>query len=652
MSSTSITRPGQAQTDQAPHVPRSQSHFTPYYQLYGTHRFGEYTPHFVAELVPDDQRVKFRAVHNLRSYNLKSPMMSDLSCKKDYFAVPKQAILPFNWEKVYKNPVLGDDVPDDAGCVVLEVLAKVEAGFNALNKAPSTNGFENFLAIVEDMVFASYFASEGSLISTLGASLASYLSFISEDFFGNLDSVSVDKFVDEYFARVIEDNVDNDYLFIYQNETSDSFYVVPSAFVPESFNRLNHQVISLREWWFMMLDQPDFDSNHYTRLGYFNISVQDLSFGRTYSELSNPLRLDFERLLAYNLVCAHYYSNDHIDYIYSADLYRQLMGMYAYELNNSYDTFTYNGVTTQYDFLSAHYISQHISNGNLQALSCIFNFHRSLKYVDMLTGSRARPLAVGNTDVAVVNNAVDIVDVTRNIQRQRFLNAVNRAGAKVEEYIQGIFGVKPAYDFHNPAFLAHTADEVHQVEVENTGSAQFTQENSVNGVLRSNAEKYMFETNADRPTILIGITYYDIPRVYAHSIDRNMLHKDRYDQFLPEMQFVGDQPVYKAEFSSSSGEPLSTFGYEGRYQEYKMRLNRSFGGFNTEKLRSWAFTQSILSEKSDTISPDFIRSRQSDLDPYFQSLTGFSLASYFHFIVVNTNFFEADRPMVKKPQIL
>ena len=664
---TSITTPGQNQTDQKPVVPVSHSRYEPSYQCYGTHRFGEYVPHFVAEGLNNDKRLQFRSVHNVRTYTLKSPLLSDLVCHKDYYMVPFQAILPNNWDKWVKNPKLGDDVPSDAGTYVPSIIGKIESAAsdllaNLVASSATTDHAQMFIDWLNLLAYSQWLMSNGSLLASLGCHLGNYFKFECTPLYSG--QMNIDEMIDQFFSKLITAVGSPRNNFIYTPSATEQYYVYFGVEVPQDILgymlQRRAKPISLREFWYMFLDQPTIVASQISGipsamqnyLAAFMGSVPILT-SLYNSQQQYPLGIDFRRVWAYNLVIAHYYSNDNIDYIYSADLYRQLIGSYAYAQGSRYDTFTYNGVVTQYDYLSAHYLSMFIQYHDLAALSCIFNFHRSLKYIDYFTGCRARPLAVGNTDVTVNSNLVSVVDITRNIQKQRFLNAVNRAKSTIEGYLEDIMGQKPAYDYHNPAFLSSTKDQVRGVENENTGAAQMSMANSVTSVLRANAEKFMFETGFDRPCVVLGITYYDIPRIYLDSVDRQMMYKDRFDDFIPQMQFVGDQKLLQAELRPRFGvDPGEEFGYEGRYNEMKMRFNTGFGGFNSEALRSWAFVNSLISELDETVSPNFIRSRQSDLDRYYLSLTGFSYNSYFHFIVVNTNYVTIDRPLVKKPQIL
>ena len=88
---------------------KAHSTFVNGYPLAGTYRFGELTPHFVMDCVPDD-KISLTSKHQLGTYTLGVPLMQDLRIKKDYFFIPDTAILPFNYEKFITNPNIGDDV--------------------------------------------------------------------------------------------------------------------------------------------------------------------------------------------------------------------------------------------------------------------------------------------------------------------------------------------------------------------------------------------------------------------------------------------------------------------------------------------------------------------------------------------------------------
>lgn len=652
----------------------THSNFDLNYPFLQTHRFGDLHPHFVANVVPNDKRFEFRSVSESRSYTLKAPLMQDIYKRKDYFQVDRRAILPIAAPLLEANPTIGDDVDaSEVGTSVknfpynsknlLEKLLDVITDVNSLGFSDS----ERLEAVFYFCFCGEYFYSRGSLLANLGCNLSS-LCTITDD---TPKYISFDYFVDQVFEVISQ--------FLVSGETFDIMFDnsgVSIRVCDETYTYNAGPTIDLATCFQMMRDSMSFSIVSVSNSFDFSMFTDFI-----FDFLAPEYPLDIDRLFAYQLVCAHYFTNDKVDYIYSADLYRELLGYYVRGgTPNTYghDLFNQNGISYRYDWCSAHYVVNMFirTSGILNAVTpgsgywpmlrtyyypyfrAVFGFNRSLRYLDYFTGAKTRPLAVGGTDVQVNANLVSVIDVTQKIQTQRFLNAVNRSGRELSEYVKGIFGVdSPAPDYHNPFWLAHTDDKVFTSEVENTGVAQLTNPNSVTAMFRENSNNYAFSINVDYEGIVIGITYYDIERCYKDYIERTFFHVDRYDRFNPYMQYIGDQPVYLSEFDprSSLG---NYFGYQLRHMEYKQRYAQCAGGF-AEYLPGYAFLGNDISGTflsydlaHENVNPDFIRSWSFELDPFYLSLANRSLAGYFHFIVKNINLNSADRPMSYAPQIL
>lgn len=450
---------------------------------------------------------------------------------------------------------------------------------------------------------------------------------------------------------------------------------------------------------------------------YVDLSSVSFEYGTPYFEITtsittsidykNPVgdqhskRVNLLRLAAYQVVCAEFYTSDTVDDVYSARLYHQNMRslLLASGLSGGYmDSylpaasmyFWYNGTRIEYDVFSGYFVNS-IINGvalneavtnlvqapaallvllpptiandqnNVAAIATfgylhnLFGFQRSLKFQDYFVGARTRPLAVGDVTVGVDtgSNTVDVIDVSKKIQVQRFLNQVNRIGRKFSDYVRGILGDKPMPDAHDPIFLGHVVDTIGAEETANTGDAQYETASGITSKFRSNSNRYGFDVHVAEPSILVGILNYDIPRVYSSVTDREVYHLDRYEFFNPYMQFVGDQEVFVDELEPGSA---GNFAYQIRYAEYRQRVDRAVGGFDgylpgyakvidSDDIRN-IYTRSL------TLGSDFIRSRMSDIDEFYLSLTGFSLASYFHFIDRIDMSVTARRPMAFAPSIL
>lgn len=636
--------------------PHTRSRFDMSYHMYDTMRFGELHPHFVMEAVKSD-RIRLRSAHDVRSFSLKAPLMSKIQLKKDYFAVPMEAILPFNWDKVYCNPPLGDDVPSDVGTYVPDFTSSIHfylssyvTIFNnsSLTDIVRMDAFMHFLIIGEGIL------SDGSLAASLGIHLNSiFTAFNAASGVGNK---GFDDYVSGMFSRIVSSAVS------FRVQIGSEFYSFLGSTAGQNVSVVNDFHVFtelLRDNWDFQVTLVD--SSKFTALVN---SIGALNFG-----YRNPAFVDFgldlKRLWAYQLVCAHFYSNDHVDFIYSAELFRELISSYIDNLAGV-DVFSYNGISTYFDYLSAHYfistlhyIANSFTNSYLQA---IFGYKHSLRFVDYFVGAKTRPLAVGDVNVDVhpgSPNYVNIIDVTRRTQAQRFYNAVNISGRKFSNYLNELFpGGKPAPDYHNPFYIGHTADDIYGQEVENTNVID--QESAKQGLsvisnLRSNGSRFEFNFECDRPSILLGISYFDVPRSYWSTIEKQNFAKDRFDMFNPYMQFIGDQEISENELCAVKNS-TPVFGYTGRHMEYKQRYNQCAGGF-VSHLPGYTFLNDRAWEldlyyQSPTIGPSFIRSKSYELDRFYISLTGFALCDYFHFIVDTYNDVSASRPMAYNPQIL
>lgn len=683
---------GNAQNIPEAHVPRTRSRFPLKRHMFNTHRFGEYIPHFAVDLNKDED-FPINSSGSLRTYTLKSPLMQNLDRRKDYFLVPMEAILPNNWEKFFDNPVRGDDVLDDVGPTVENFWAKVYSFHNALDSAlgtllsdTSTPDAVAVQAAFRYLILMEYFYSNGNLLSSLVCHGGPYCDCLSD----NNDVITFDDYFDSFCNALLSAAQNN--LFTLQVDGY-TYYVDVNP------NSTRYNSISLHHALQLMRDNPTFViSNPST---FLTRSVVDTWFGDwTWSVKNANVHCNLSRLWAYQLSIAHYMTNDHIDFVYSAELYRQLIGYYCigfdgttYQTPASY--FTRNGNRYMYDYLSAHMCSLCFtkSTSNASSLltatsgiiafcclgywSALLGYRRSLRYLDYFTGSRAQPLAVYSagtglnggisTDVGVVSNQVSVIDITKSIQAQRFLNSVNRVRHNFEGYLKGIFGGEvPAPDYHNPFKLAYSVDTIFGQETENTGSAQLAPDGSTDKALKiavttnlRGSGKYAFEIHTDRPCIAIGITSYEIARVYQKGMDRSFLHLNRFDWFNPFMQYIGDQPVYLQELGIS---PLpnslnslnSVFAYTIRHEEYKQWWNTCAGGFcvPSTDLDNWIFVANDQRGNQTNINPDWIRALSAEFDRFYLSLSGYSLGTYFHFIVDDYNTCKASRPMAFAPQIL
>lgn len=642
----------------------SHSHVEMHPDFNHTLRFGENSVNHVQDIVPSDEDYNFRCRHLINSYTLKAPLGQNVELHKDYYFVPHMAILPFNSERIKEAPKTGDDVPEDADTVIQGLNKHIAKILPSFDSPIVTDG----LALFRYLFLAKTFFSRGSLLNYLGYSPSRVTFTLNVDFAaGSLTtSGEIDNVIDNFFSNISSHSPR------IQIETNGLIKGFPPV--------LNWNNNSDTNSFYSLRDCVNFIFAHISDIVDITLWTDGQIMQGFYCKHDLYKFIDddpfnFERLCAYAIVQAHYYTNDNVDYVYNAEMFRNYISalLVAFIDINS-DTFSWNGLSLPYDYLSGHFFSRVFDDCDgdpeifissspaylalFAYIQCLFQFRNSLRFVDYFTGARTRPLAVGEEGVAVNDGFVSAVDMAREMQRTRYLNAVNRSGRNTEDYNRGIFGVTPGYDYHNPMWLGSTSDVIYSSDVENTGSAQYDNEYSVTSTFKSNADKYAFTFKSAVYGTLIGIEYVDIKRSYTDTRDRSFFRQNRYDGFIPQMQFIGDQPIYKKELGMevSIDDAGGTFGYTTRDMQYKCAVSRSVGGFDGQ-LPGWAFsmnpqTMNVRSFEFFEISPDFIRARPAEFDIFYQKLLYYSDSSYFHFIVFQTSDINVDRPMIMNPQIL
>lgn len=656
-------------------VPRTHSKFKKLgYLNFDTYQYGKIKPCQISELVSGDKKFSCYSGSDVRSFNLKAPLMQDVHMYKTHVSVPLQCILPLNWWRWKDNPDKGQDCPDDCGTGVENFPFKIAkifqylcSRFDAVYSAVPQDTKAIFDAFVHLYQFGSLFYSNGSLISSLGYHMGAcaYILVDNPDTGVSGERWSFDRFFEYYieeFHRLLPGG------FSYVMPSGSNIYYVGDQY-PGDASNYPELYMSWREFF---ADRIYEDS---VSIVGVNGSIDWDNFpdittdGFMLWQIAQPNTVfNLARVATYQLAIAEFFTNSKVDYIFSAELYRELVRdimkkVIVTSIGSSYDTlafFTQNGVSYEYDALSAHMFDlvfrSVITDGNGMDVDTwnyfltLFSFRNSLKYMDYFVGSRTRPLAVGDVNIegVVVGNQaeINVIDVVQKGWRAKLLQAVARFSQKPDDYSKGIDGTRMTYDYHDPLFLGQTQDTIYSVETDNTGAAQLSEGMTTTANFRMNSNRFAFTFNADRPVYIISLVHFDVDRAYCRSIDRQFFILDRFDMFNPFAQFIGDQPIYRAELEASSD--YTPFSYTSRHMEYKLRYNIAQGGF-VEFLPGWCF---LADKDSPTVlKPRYIRSHPTELDRFYNVLTHYTPAGYFHFVIKSNNNISAVRPMAFNPVI-
>lgn len=653
------TAPNNKLNDAAPAVRHTFNRFNNGYKHYTSANYGEYTPFFSQICNPADSK-KFKSVSQVRTLSLKSPLYSQVKMNKDYFFVPYDAILPHSWQKIYRNPSQGDDVPADANTVIPDVNALFLFASRFVNKVQQ---FFNVSATIVDsgllsigkfiyMAFPlmdAFFSSSG-LLSRLGYNNNHSSVFtLNQKFFPTWDRCA-----EVLYPLLFPDGVVMPFTFPtggvgYKFTIGNDFNFIVNESYPEKMSISGRDALSFMRYF------PDYIMSNETDFLAFLKGVRSKLTGVVAFETSNFLSqsvlesknlvFNYDQCVAYNLCCAQFYTNGNVDSVYNAELYRDALGSYIKLFHGSFDTYSYNGINVLYDVASGHYMSLAFTaafdvddkltdSQKVAALSYlrnIFCIQNSLKYGDYFTGSHTRPLAVGDVTAPVVGEQVSAVDITKAIAYQRFLNVVVKLKNSFADYLRSLFGSLPAPDYHEAKFVSHSEGSVDGFEVANTTG---NDQGNLVTLLHSVKENFEFELQVDMPGISLGIVSFVASRAYCQTRDRMFMREDRYDMFNPMLQTIGDQPIYGMEKS-----PLYTtpYGYVQRYMEYKQRYNVASGAFD-DVLRTYCIicdsphaSSNALELLSPNVNPVSIRLTPRELDRFFTSVA-WSYGNSFHFI--------------------
>lgn len=653
-------------------------------------RYAELTPHEVFECVEGD-RIEISNSHNIRSDAFVGPFMNEVSMRKSYFAVDYRAFLPNSWKYIYPLSIDGDDIPNVEVNTVVDNFHSVLRSFLKNYQRLYAYVLDNYDAIRDRDIYFPGLVFKYLFFFECFFSGGSLLRYLRSNFYTRFrvgDNINVDNLFDQLSSVIAGSG--GIYLFLTYGEGSTTYRYAFSTSVPVPSDYVR---VDLRTMFDLIREHPDCSLDvAKSVLAYFNNLLLQLDISD--SEYSDNIPFNFSRVCAYQLVCAQFFTNDKIDYVQSAHEYidnmQYVLSTFKEELKEIYDysifyqdfeSYEMNGISVRYDVLSGHSISTMFKwiNGvlndwlvedlvpsglplvfGLQPLlnfvMNLFTYRKNLRFGDYFTGARSRPLAVGDVETPVVGNAVSTLDSTRNLLIQRFRNAVNRVGDRLSDYIEGVMGGKAAPDVTLPRYLATITSSFKGYEVENTADEQ----GKIVTVLNSTDGKYVYEIEAGEPCIVIGITSFMSQRIYSDASDRFFFHKDRYDMFNPFYQYAGDQEIYSAERNGRLG--LGPFAYTLRHMEYKQRVPMASGAF-IANLPGYAFVtdnaegdrinrENLDSERGIHISPDYIRSQNHEFDRFFPSLTGYSLASYYHFYLKYNNNLIAHRRMEYSPSML
>lgn len=208
-----------------------------------------------------------------------------------------------------------------------------------------------------------------------------------------------------------------------------------------------------------------------------------------------------------------------------------------------------------------------------------------------------------------------ILDLRRAFAIQRFEEARSVWGSRYTEYLRYL-GIRPSdARLQRPEYLGGGTQTIQFSEVVQSAPGEFDAVESPLGTLgghgigamKSNRYQRFFEEHGYVFTLLS----IRPKAVYTDALERHFLYRTKEEFFQKELQFIGQQEVFKGEIypQSSSTTNRETWGYINRYEEYRRQLSGVSGEFRTT-LDYWGMWRKLAS--LPTLNSDFVNCFPTD----------------------------------------
>lgn len=195
--------------------------------------------------------------------------------------------------------------------------------------------------------------------------------------------------------------------------------------------------------------------------------------------------------------------------------------------------------------------------------------------------------------IDAVSSGISIPDLRIVNAYQKYLELNMRKGYSYKQIIEGRFDCNVRYDeLLMPEFIGGMTRPISMNRIVQT--VEINGDGSYAGALGSMAgDAYVSGTTdnsisvfCDEESIVMGILTV-VPRaIYTQVLPKHFLYRDLLDSFQPEFNYLGFQPITKAEIcpvqAYNAGESLTdVFGYQRPWYEYVSMLDTAHGQFLT-----------------------------------------------------------------------
>ena len=270
--------------------------------------------------------------------------------------------------------------------------------------------------------------------------------------------------------------------------------------------------------------------------------------------------------------------------------------------------------------------------------------------VNLINALNNNSINLSNADIT----SFDVADLRYAVQLQRFFERSARAGSRYTEFLRAHFGVAPRDErLQRPEFIGGLKapiiiSEVLKTSTTDTTSPQGNMAGHGLAVDQSYIGKYRCEEYGCIMTLLV---VQPVP-AYTQGIPRQWIKPSRWDWYYPELVALSEQGIYNAELvvTDSSDHNKDIFGYQGRYDEMRTRMDRVAGEMRT----TYAYWHLGRIFSTDHLKAPALNSEFLEMDPWslkrIFAVPGTEESPVPDLVISHANIVKALRPLPIMPE--
>lgn len=245
------------------------------------------------------------------------------------------------------------------------------------------------------------------------------------------------------------------------------------------------------------------------------------------------------------------------------------------------------GIGTEDQYFGLSPLSVYESDGNTRTYDYPRLIHNTTASGKVYVEGTTNPNGYPNIRADLTGAATfDVSDLRLAFQIQKWMERNARAGARYTEFLASHFGVSPRDDrLQRPEYIGGSKSPIIVSEVLQTSSTDGTSpQGNLAGHGISVNDAYCGKCSVQEYGLIIGIMSVMPRSLYQQGINRQWLRRSRFDFYFPEFANLSEQAVEQAEIycTDVESENLTTFGYQGRYDEMRTKQSMVCGLMRTD----------------------------------------------------------------------